>query len=212
MALVRAVSALRDDSGLTNQELVERAEMSASYYYARLRGDAPFDTNDIEKLAAALGTHPHEISRIAASYGDDGEDIEPRVQTVPDELGRRLTLLTTSPRGDGSSFSESALLTELGSRGIAVDAGEWAALSGGRAEPTVRARVLEGVAEYMSLPAGYLLDLNDAESADAAEAQIDFRLALQQSGADSVSARAVGDVSPSALRAIAQSLRSIAGS
>jgi len=212
MALVRAVSALRDDSGLTNQELVERAEMSASYYYARLRGDAPFDTNDIEKLAAALGTHPHEISRIAASYGDDGEDIEPRVQTVPDELGRRLTLLTTSPRGDGSSFSESVLLTELGSRGIAVDAGEWAALSGGRAEPTVRARVLEGVAEYMSLPAGYLLDLNDAESADAAEAQIDFRLALQQSGADSVSARAVGDVSPSALRAIAQSLRSIAGS
>ena len=68
MALVRAVSELRDSSGLTNQELVERADMSASYYYARLRGDAPFDTNDIERLAAALGTHPHEISRIAASY------------------------------------------------------------------------------------------------------------------------------------------------
>lgn len=209
MALVRAVSALRDDSGLTNQELVERAGMSASYYYARLRGDAPFDTNDIEKLAAALGTHPHEISRIAASFGDEGEDIEPRVQTVPDELGRRLTLLTTSPRGDGSNFGESALLAELASRGIAVDVGEWAALSGGRAETSVRVRVLEGVADYMSLPAGYLIDLDDADAADAAEAQIDFRLALQQSGADSVSARAVGEVSPAALRAIAQSLRSI---
>lgn len=212
MALVRAVSSLRDASGLTNQELVERAEMSASYYYARLRGDAPFDTNDIERLAAALGTHPHEISRIAASYGDDGEDIEPRVDTDPVELGRRIAAIGTAPRGDGSEFLESELLVELASRGIPVDAGEWEALSSGLSESSVRSRVLEGVADYMSLPAAYLLDLDDSEAVEATEAQIDFRLALKQSGADSVSARAVGDVSPSALRAIAQSLRSISPS
>lgn len=211
MALVRAVSSLRDASGLTNQELVERAEMSASYYYARLRGDAPFDTNDIERLAAALGTHPHEISRIAASYGDD-EDIEPRVDTDPVELGRRIAAIGTAPRGDGSEFLESELLAELTSRGIPVDAGEWEALSSGLSESSVRSRVLEGVADYMSLPAAYLLDLDDSEAVEAAEAQIDFRLALKRSGADSVSARAVGDVSPSALRAIAQSLRSISPS
>ena len=53
MALVRAVTELRDSSGLTNQELVERADMSASYYYARLRGDAPFDTNDDGSISSA---------------------------------------------------------------------------------------------------------------------------------------------------------------
>ena len=64
MDLVRAVSTLRDAAGMTNQELIDRSGMSASYYYARLRGAAPFDTNDIENLAHALGTHPHEISRV----------------------------------------------------------------------------------------------------------------------------------------------------
>jgi transcriptional regulator with XRE-family HTH domain len=210
MALVRAVSELRDSSGLTNQELVERADMSASYYYARLRGDAPFDTNDIERLAAALGTHPHEISRIAASYGASDEEIEPRVTTDPKELGRRLRALCESPRGDGSEFDQSELLAELASRGVGLDAGEWTALTRGRADSSVRARILETAAEYASLPSSFLLDLSDKEALEAAEAQIDFRLALRESGAESVSARAVGDVSPAALRAIAQSLRTIA--
>jgi Helix-turn-helix domain len=212
MALVRAVTALREDKGFTNQELVERAGMSASYYYTRLRGDAPFDTNDIEHLASALGTHPHEISRVAASYGAGSEDIEPGITTEPKELGRRLKALSASPRGDGSDFEEAELLQDLASRGIAVDAGEWASLIDGRSAPTVRTRLLEGVAEYASVPAAYLTELSDADALDAAEAQFEFRLALRESGAESVSARAVDGVSPAALRAIAQSLRSISPS
>jgi len=209
MALVRAVTSLRDASGLTNQELVDRAEMSASYYYARLRGDAPFDTNDIERLAAALGTHPHEISRVAASYGAEGEDIEPRVDTDPVELARRLVALTEAPLGDGSGFDQDALLADLASRGVVVDEGEWAELLSGQGPSSVRARVLEGISDHASIPVAYLLELSDTEALEASEAQFDFRLALRESGADSVSARAVGDVSPAALRAIAHSLRSI---
>ena len=69
--------------------------------------------------------------------------------------------------------------------------------------------MLEGVGEYAGIAAGYLLDLNDDEAVEAAEANFEFREALKVSGADSISARAVGEVSPAALRAIAQSLRSI---
>ena len=47
------------------------------------------------------------------------------------------------------------------------------------------------------------------EAVEAAEANFEFREALKASGADSISARAVGEISPAALRAIAQSLRSI---
>lgn len=209
MALVRAVTELRDASGLTNQELVDRAGMSASYFYARLRGDAPFDTNDIEKLAAALGTHPHEISRTAAAVGDDEESIEPRVETDPIELGRRLAATAAAPRGDGSAFDLDALTAELAERGVVLAAGEWDDLLEGRATSPVRSRVLEGVASYSVIPPEYLLQLDDAAAEEAAEAQFDFRLALRETGADSVSARAVGDISPTALRAIAQSLRSI---
>lgn len=209
MALVRAVTELRDGNGLTNQELVERAGMSASYFYARLRGDAPFDTNDIEKLAAALGTHPHEISRVAASFEADEESIEPRVGTNPRELARRLKAVAAAPRADGTAFDFEELAQELAERGVVLGVGEWKELRSGHAPSPVRSRVLEGVAAYSGISAGYLLELEDPAVQEATEAQYDFRKALRETGADSVSARAVGDISPTALRAIAQSLRSI---
>lgn len=209
MALVRAVTSMREERGLTNQQLIDDAEMSASYYYARLRGDAPFDTNDIERLAAALGSHPHEISRVAAALEADGEAIEPLVSTDPRELGRRLKLVGASPRLDGSTFEADELIQQLAARGVVLERSEWSALKRGNGPADVRSRLLEGVAEYAGLPSAYLVDLTNGEVQDSAEAQLDFRSALVSSGADSISARTVGDVSPAALRAIAQSLRSI---
>lgn len=208
MDLVRAVSTLRDAAGMTNQELIERTGMSSSYYYARLRGSAPFDANDIENIALALGTHPHEISRVAASIGA-ADEIEPRVQTRPRELGRRMTAIAHAPRVDGSAFDVDGLIQDLAERGVSLDLAEWTSLLAGTGDVSVRVRLLEGVSEYAGITPTYLLDLDDDEAAEVAEANIEFREALKSSGADSISARAVGDVSPAALRAIAQSLRSI---
>ncbi|WP_344097306.1 helix-turn-helix transcriptional regulator [Microbacterium deminutum] len=205
---MQAVSALRQATGLTNQELIERSGMSATYYYARMRGAAPFDMNDIEKLARALGTHPHEISRVAAST-TDVDEFEPKVTTDPRELGRRLTALSQSPGVDGSDFEVGGLIGYLAERGVLLRTPEWSTLVAGTAGPVVRLRVLEGVADYAGIAPAYLVDLNDAEAVEAVEANLDFRDALKASGADSISARAVGEVSPAALRAIAQSLRSI---
>lgn len=208
MDLVRAISTLRDAAGMTNQELIDRSEMSASYFYARLRGAAPFDANDIEKLAQALGTHPHEISRVAASLGD-AREIEPILDTDTKELGRRLIAVSSAPRLDGSAFDIDGLVSELAERGVALDRDEWASLLAGDASTPIRVRVLEGVGAYAGVPTAYLLDLADAAAVEAAEASFEFREALKASGADSVSARAVGEISPAALRAIAQTLRSI---
>ena len=208
MDLVRAVSILRDAAGMTNQELIDRSGMSASYFYGRLRGAAPFDANDIERLAHALGTHPHEISRVAASIGE-GDDVEPMVDTEAKELSRRLTAVSRAPRLDGSAFDIDGLVNELADRGVALDRDEWSALLAGESTSPVRARVLEGVGAYAGVPTAYLLDLGDAAAVEVAEANLEFREALKASGADSVSARAVGEISPAALRAIAQTLRSI---
>jgi hypothetical protein len=193
---------------LTNQELIERSGMSATYYYARMRAAAPFDMNDIEKLARALGTHPHEISRIAAS-ASDADEFEPKVSTDPSELRRRLTCIAHAPGLDGSAFEVGGLIAYLAERGVLLRAPEWSALLAGTAGVAVRRRVLEGVAEYAGITSTYLVDLADVEAVDSVEANLEFREALKVSGADSISARAVGEVSPAALRAIAQSLRSI---
>lgn len=208
MDIVKAVSFIREAVGMSNQELVDGSGMSASYYYARMRGAAPFDTNDIERLAFTLGKHPHEISRLAATIGD-ADDIEPMTETEPHELARRLMLVAAAPRGDGSPFDASGLIKALAVRGGSLDQGEWEGLVGSTWGRSIRTRVLEGVAEYAGISARYFIDLEDGAAADATEAQIEFRQALKESGAESVSARAVGDISPAALRAIAQSLRSI---
>ncbi|MFE7844537.1 helix-turn-helix domain-containing protein [Microbacterium sp. NPDC057407] len=208
MDLVRAVSTLRDAAGMTNQELIDRAGMSATYFYGRLRGAAPFDANDIEKLAQALGTHPHEISRVAASIGD-ARKFEPIVDADAKELARRLTAVSRAPRLDGSTFDIDGFLSELSERGVALDREEWSNLLAGDSSTPIRVRVLEGVGAYTGVPTAYLLDLADAAAVEAAEANLEFREALKASGADSVSARAVGEISPAALRAIAQTLRSI---
>jgi len=208
MDLVRAVSTLRDAAGMTNQELIDRSGMSATYFYGRLRGAAPFDANDIEKLAHALGTHPHEISRVAASVGE-AREMEPMVDADAKELGRRLSALSRAPRLDGSPFDVDGLIGGLADRGVALDPTEWSALLTGDLTSPVRVRVLEGVGVYAGVPTAYLLDLDDAAAVEAAEANLEFREALKASGADSVSARAVGEISPAALRAIAQTLRSI---
>ncbi|SDH21631.1 helix-turn-helix domain-containing protein [Microbacterium pygmaeum] len=208
MDLVRAISTLRDSAGMTNQELIDRSEMSASYFYGRLRGAAPFDANDIERLAQALGIHPHEISRVAASIGD-AREIEPILDTDAKELGRRLTAVSRAPRLDGSAFDVDGLVSALADRGVALDPDEWSTLLTGESSTPIRVRMLEGVGAYAGVPTAYLLELDDAAAVEAAEANFEFREALKESGADSVSARAVGEISPAALRAIAQTLRSI---
>ena len=97
---------------------------------------------------------------------------------------------------------------DLERRGVALEAGEWKAITTPSATGPVRARVLEALAAVSGVAPGYFLALGDEELREATEAQLDFRSALRETGADSVAARAVGEVSPSALRAIAASLRS----
>lgn len=206
---MRALVQLRDEAGITNQELIDRAGMSTSYFYARMRGTSPFDTNDMEKLAAALDVHPHEISRVAAAMSD--QPIEPVVNLDRKELARRVKQILRSPLGEDGDFSEDAFFATLVPKGLTLATGEWSSLTRPKNSDPVRVRLLEALAEYASVAPGYLTTLGDKEQKEATDAQLDLRCAIRDTGAASISARAVGDVSPAALRAIAASLRSISG-
>lgn len=205
--MVRAVAQLRDASGLTNEELWQGAQMSRSYFYSRMQGRAAFDANDFDLLASALGTHPHEISRVAAALGD--ESVEPTLLVDRGELARRVNHLTESPIPSGEQFEGPTFLASLDSRGLLVAPSEWQDLTAPTDDEPIRVRLLEALSEYCGVPLAYLTSFDDDTAVEATEAQLEFRLALKESGADAVAMRAVGDVSPAALRAIARSIRTI---
>lgn len=207
-AVARAVSELRTRAGLTVQELADRIDRDPSYLYNRLNGNAPFNINDWEFLARALGVHPLEIARLASKYAAiDGDRLEPMIATDPAELARRLQLLEATPRTAGPNFDTEALVDLAAEREIEITMEQWTFLRNGAAGAEVSGRLLDAVAEYTGVAAGYLTDLTDKDLADATEAQLELRSAIHEVGGESLLARSVGDVSPEALRAIAASLR-----
>lgn len=210
LAMAHAVAELRDRSGLKVEEIAERIGKDPSYVYARLKGRAPFNLNDWEMLSRAFGIHPLELARIASRYAaSEHIELEPMVDTTPVELGRRLKALQASPRTSGPDFDVAALLSLAAEREIELCPEQWAMLVEGTFGARVPTRVLEIVAEYTGVALDYLSDLSNEEVREATEAQLELRSAIREVGAESVLARSVGDVSPSALRAIAASLRGV---
>ncbi|MFJ4167835.1 helix-turn-helix domain-containing protein [Microbacterium sp. NPDC089698] len=202
-----AVAQLRDEAGITNEELWQRAKMSRSYYYERMGLRAAFDANDFDLLASALGTHPHEISRVAATFAD--ASVDPTLRVDRRELAARVKRLLDSPLPSGELFSEAVFFASLADRGLSDSAHDWAEFVDSTSDGPVRLRVVEALSDYYDVPLAYLTSFDDESAIDATEARLDFRQALRESGADAIAARAVGDVSPAALRAIAKSIRAI---
>lgn len=208
-AVARAVSELRGRAGLTVQELADRIDRDPSYLYNRLNGNAPFNINDWDYLARALGVHPLEIARLASRYAAlDGNELEPTISTLPNELGRRLRLLEMSPRTAGPQFDVSALINLAAEQEIDLTAEEWSDLRAGAGPTEVPVRILYTVAEYTGVDVGYLTALDDTKLSETTEAQLELRSAIREVGGESALARSVGDVSPAGIRAIAASLRS----
>ncbi|MBD8219896.1 hypothetical protein IFU40_14780 [Microbacterium sp. CFBP 13617] len=57
------------------------------------------------------------------------------------------------------------------------------------------------------MPVEYLTDHTDEALTDRTEAELELREAMRAAGAESIQFRALGQMSPDALRAIAHSLR-----
>lgn len=57
-------------SGLPVAHVIKEAGLSRNYYYKRIRGEGMFNTNDLDRLARALGKDPFDLIRIALSEMD----------------------------------------------------------------------------------------------------------------------------------------------
>ena len=59
------------NAGLSNAKVIRDAHMSQDYFYRRMRGEKPFTTNDISKIAEAIGVEPFALMLKAAGNNID---------------------------------------------------------------------------------------------------------------------------------------------
>jgi transcriptional regulator with XRE-family HTH domain len=60
------IARLISDSGMTDAEVIKKSGMRRNTFYVKMRGETALTTEDIAKLAGALGIDPLELLRIAA--------------------------------------------------------------------------------------------------------------------------------------------------
>lgn len=194
--VVANVDRLRRDKGLTVGELLQRAGMTKSYYQSRAGFSLPYNTNDIEALAAALGVTPEEVAS-----PESAARIEMRVPAAP--LAARVRRLVES-----QAATDGELLEHLAEIDPLLAHGARALLEAATPTVVLDEEVLRLITHWADVPTEYLTDHTDAAVTDRTEAQLELREAMRAAGASSIQFRALGHMSPDALRAIAQSLRS----
>lgn len=186
---------LRRAKGLTVGELLSRAGMTKSYYQSRAGFSLPYNTNDLEALAGALGVSPEELAS-----PETAPRVEMRVPAAP--LASRVRRLVVAR---GATSDE--LLAHLDGIDPAAADSARTLLADGATSVVLDEEVLRLITQWGDVPTEYLTDYTDATVTDRTDAELDLRDAMREAGASSIRFRALGEMSPDALRAIAQSLR-----
>lgn len=75
---MKRIDDLRVVRRMSVRGLSAKANMSANYYYKRLRGDLSLTLDDVEALAAAMDVSPFELTDRAALMVEVGESHEGR--------------------------------------------------------------------------------------------------------------------------------------
>lgn len=201
--VARVIEQLRERARLSSVELSAAADMSSNYYYKRIRGEAPFNTNDIEKLAGALEI---DLAELLASVFT-GESDSSAVVLDGVEIRRRLDALIESSAL--TAWTDDGVVALLTSRGVESADLHWHALRAGEGVVRVPAVVITTLADAFDVPEAYLHAVVPDSTVARVEAQLELQRSLRDSGARAISARALDEVSPDALRAIASAIRSI---
>lgn len=186
---------------LTNRDLAKAAGLSENYFYIRMRYEKPFNVNDITALAKALGVTPDDLTAVPTE--------DPILRLDGPELARRLRQLASAPVQGGDEFRASALAKSLEDRGIAFTAERWSSLTEETAPVRIAESLMVAIADFFGVDPLYLINFHHVEVTERTEAELALERALHKAGAKSVSARSLGEMSPSALREVAKSLSDI---
>ena len=189
------IDRLRKEAGLAVGELISRAGLTKSYYQSRASLQLPFNTNDIEALAAAIGVTPGDLASpdpapVSSAHGPT---------TVVASRVRHLV--------ESHAATEDGLLEYLGAIDPRFAHATRELLRSPEAPAVLPEGLREAIAQWADVHPRYLLDPTDESVADRTDAELELRAVMRAVGASSIQFRAQGEMSPEALRAIATSLR-----
>ncbi len=110
LRVIDVIENARHDAGMSQAELIQRSGIPRNSFYKRMRGEVPFNTNDIDAIASALDCDPMLILREAAKpalsvVGDtETEALTPRAATDKArerwEQGEQKKAAKRRPKGD----------------------------------------------------------------------------------------------------------------
>jgi hypothetical protein len=90
--VIEVINAAINENGTTKAQVLRDSKMPANTFHKKMRGELPFNLNEIEKLANALGRDPLLILREASSGVGGGS------QTPPPQGDREVADLITERR------------------------------------------------------------------------------------------------------------------
>lgn len=193
------IERLRSQAGMTMTQVIEESGMSRTGFYSRLREETSWSLDDLARVAAIFAVDPAELLSVSSPSNENDD-----VLVDGTVLGRRIALLLAA---DGNLLSPESPISPLADAGLEIAPDTWRLLTTSSQKFWASRDVLTAVASFFGVDPLYLTDSDDHSVADHIEAQLELREALKASGAETLGLRALGDVSPSALRAIARSLR-----
>ncbi|MWV51519.1 hypothetical protein GRS96_19840 (plasmid) [Rathayibacter sp. VKM Ac-2803] len=196
MRVHAAIKALMGKAGLSNVDFAARTDMTLTYFYARMRGDAMFDTNDLERIARVLGVRVAHIFTIADDFGAPAEEIDEMVVlTNGAEFARRLSVLLPAGTNDDVAGIPVPRIIEM---------------LGATSHFGVTQSELTRLASHFEVPEAFLTELVTSEDTAMIEADLELRRALASKGVETLAARSLGgSLSPAAIRGIAASIRAL---
>ncbi|WP_146078848.1 MULTISPECIES: helix-turn-helix domain-containing protein [unclassified Rathayibacter] len=198
MRVHAAIKTLMARAGLSNVDFATRTGMTLTYFYARMRGDAMFDTNDLERFAQVLGVKVATIFTMAEEFGEPTADVdEVVVLTNGVEFARRLSVLLPA----GTSASDDV---------AGIPAARLSEMLGATARFGVTRSELTRLTTHFQVPEAFLTELTTSEDTAMIEADLELRRALASKGVEPLAARSLGgNLSPAAIRGIAASIREL---
>lgn len=189
------VDRLRKGAGLTVGELISRAGLTKSYYQSRASFQLPYNTNDIEALAAALGVTTADLAN-----PDPAPSTEVRVPVAV--VASRVRRLIEAQAADEATLLDHLRDIDSGFADSALEL-----LNSTASTVILPEGMLKAIAQWADVRPAYLGDPTEAGVTDRTEAELELRSVMAEVGASRVQFRALGEMSPDALRAIAISLR-----
>ena len=194
-----AIDAERRRQSVSAPELVRRISLSESYYYKRMRGEAPFNTNDIQIIADALGVAPGELLRTVLA------PVEARTAPLNVTVSRIRRLAAVWSPGHPDRDVVTDLSRHLARVVGGVDVAQ--VLSGGDEDTELSDAAITATAEFFEVPANYLRIENLAGDLERLDAQLEVDLALIEAGASRFATRASSTLDAPDLRHVAAAIR-----